>query len=490
MFDSEQEKVRIDKLNKIKALGISAYPYKFEFTHTIKDIREHRDELIGEGKGSSVQGFKGSTEVCIAGRIMSMRKHGKTTFADIRDSSDKLQIYFKSDVIGSRYELLDLLDIGDFIGVKGTVFETHTKELTIFVHEFTLLAKSLHPLPEKWHGLQDIELRHRKRWLDLIMNPEVKEVFLMRAKIIKQIRDFLDARGFVEVETPVLQPIYGGAFAEPFKSYYKSLGRDFYLRISDELYLKQLIIGGFDKVYEFCKDFRNEGLDRLHNPEFTMVELYQAYADYEDILELVEELFELLSAGKEVEYQGHKIRFKRPWRRISFLDSLKEYGSFDVNETDEKEMIKFAETKGITITKGYHRGKILDALFETLVQPKLVEPTFIIDYPKDISPLAKEKRGDPSLAERFELFVGGIELGNAFSELNDPLEQVARFEKQQEFRQKGDIEAQPLDESFIEALAHGMPPTGGLGLGIDRIVMLFTNSYSIKDVLLFPHMRV
>lgn len=484
MFESEQEKVRIDKLNKIKSKGIIPYPYKFEFTHTVKEIRSHSKELIAH-----------ESTVSVAGRLMGIRWHGRAVFADIRDSTDKMQMYFKSDIVGDKYELLNLLDIGDFVGIKGKVFETRTKELTILVSEFNLLAKSLHPLPEKWHGLQDKELRYRKRWLDLIMNYEVKEVFACRSKIISQIRNFLDSKDFIEVETPILQPIYGGAFAEPFKSYYKSLDREFYLRISDELYLKQLIIGGFDKVYEFGKDFRNEGMDRFHNPEFTQLELYQAYADYNDIMLLVEELFELLSGGKEIEYQGVKIRFNRPWRRIGFFDSIKEEVGEDLSDKAESYLLKLAESKGIVVTKTYSRGKILESLFECLVQPTLVEPTFIIDYPKDISPLAKEKRIDltqpiPNLGERFEVFICGIELGNAFSELNDPLEQVGRFKSQDELRQKGDLEAQVLDENFIEALAYGMPPTGGLGLGIDRIVMLFTNSYSIKDVLLFPHMRV
>lgn len=478
MFESEQEKIRIEKLNKIKSHGITPYPHKFEFTHTLNEIRSNSSDFIAK-----------EVEVCVAGRLMRMRRHGKTVFADIRDSSDKMQLYFKSDIVGKKYEMLELLDIGDFIGVKGRVFETHTKELTILVSDFVLLAKSLHPLPEKWHGLQDVELRYRKRWLDLIMNPEMKKVFIRRSQIISQIRAYLDSKGFIEVETPVLQPIYGGAFAEPFKSYYKSLEREFYLRISDELYLKQLIIGGFDKVYEFCKDFRNEGMDRVHNPEFTQLELYQAYADYEDIMVLVEELFEVSCEGNRIEYQGMKIEINRPWRRIRFFDSLKQYGGVELRDKDESELIKFADSKGITITKSYYRGKLLEALFDSLVQPNLIEPTFVIDYPKDISPLAKEKRGDPDLVERFEVFICGIELGNAFSELNDPLEQMARFEGQQEFREKGDLEAQVLDENFIEALSHGMPPTGGLGLGIDRIVMLFTNSYSIKDVLLFPQMK-
>jgi lysyl-tRNA synthetase class 2 len=478
VFESEQEKVRIEKLEKLKEKGITAYPYQYQVSHSIKDIRADSADLI-----------KQEAEVSVAGRIMGMRGHGKSSFGDIQDSTGKMQIYSKSDVLGDKYELLKLLDVGDLVGIKGKIFETHTKELTILVQNVDLLAKSLHPLPEKWHSLQDKELRYRKRWLDLIMNPEVKDVFVQRSRIVSQIRDFLNHRGFVEVETPILQPLYGGGFAEPFKSHYKSLDQDFYLRIADELYLKQLIVGGFDKVYEFGKDFRNEGMDRTHNPEFTQLELYQAYADYNDMMELVEEIFELLSEGKEIEYQDAKISFKRPWKRITFFDSIKEYAGIEVKDKDEKELTKIAEQKGIAVTKSHHRGKILDALFDTLVQSNLIEPTFVIDYPMDVSPLAKGKRDDPNLVERFEPFICGMEIGNAFSELNDPLEQMARFEKQQELRQKGDLEAQMMDEGFVEALAHGMPPTGGLGLGIDRIVMLFTDSHSIKDVLLFPPMR-
>ena len=495
MFEEEQEKIRIEKLKKIKEAGILPYPYRFECTHRIKDIRASKEKFIDK-------------EVQVAGRILAIRGHGKIIFADLQDGESKIQLYFKSDLLGDSFNLLKLLDIGDFIGVKGEIFETQTGELTILIGEFTLLSKSLHPLPEKWHGLVDKEIRFRKRWLDLVMSPEIKEIFVKRALIIKQIRKFLDARGFIEVETPVLQGIYGGGFAEPFKSYYKSLDRNFYLRISDELYLKRLVIGGFERVYEFGKDFRNEGMDRLHNPEFTVLELYQAYADYNDMMNLVEELFEKLCKVQttthgsrtrftdtvhghdlEIEYQGTKIKFKRPWRRLTFFESLKKYTGKELKDKNEKELAKFAQENEIPVSKEYHRGKILDAIFDTFVQPKLVEPTFIIDYPKDISPLAKEHRDDPNLVERFEPFVCGIEIGNAFSELNDPLEQIKRFEMQQEFRKKGDMEAQIMDKDFIEALGYGMPPTGGLGLGIDRIAMLFTNSHSIKDVLLFPHLR-
>ncbi len=504
MFEEEQEKIRIEKLGKIKESGILPYPYKFDCTHKIKDIRKSKEDFIDK-------------EVQFAGRILAIRGHGKVIFADIQDRESKIQLYLKANILGESFELLKLLDIGDFIGVQGKIFETKTEELTVSVQKFTLLSKSLNPLPEKWHGLVDKEVRFRKRYLDLIMSPKVKEVFIKRTQIIKCIREFLDTREFLEVETPVLQGIYGGGFAEPFKSYYKSLDRDFYLRISDELYLKRLIIGGLDRVYEFGKDFRNEGMDRLHNPEFTVLELYQAYADYNDMMQIVEEIFEELcrlpesfsnchpersegsqkdsslslrmTEGLEIEYQGTKINFKRPWKRITFFDSLKQYTGIETRDKDDNELIKFAQEKGIPISKEYHRGKILDTLFDTFVQPKLIEPTFIIDYPKDNSPLAKEHRNDPNLVERFESFVYGMEISNAFSELNDPLEQIKRFEMQQKFREKGDMEAQVMDKDFIEALGYGMPPTGGLGIGIDRITMLFTDSHSIKDVILFPQLR-
>lgn len=482
MFNTEQEQIRIKKLQDLKAKNINPYPYKFETSHSISDLRKSAPELLPK-----------NTIVQIAGRLLGLRGHGKASFADVLDSTGKIQLYLKSNVMGEKYKLLELLDIGDFIGVSGQLFETHTKELTIAVNDITLLAKSLHPLPEKWHGIQDIELRYRKRHLDLIMNQETKKVFSTRAKMISIMRAFLNEKGFLEVETPVIQTIYGGGFAEPFKTTYNALGQDVYLRVADELYLKRLIIGGIDKVYEFGKDFRNEGMDRLHNPEFTQLELYQAYADYNDMMKLVEDLFDTLCekiyGKKEIEYQGQVINFKTPWKRLPFFDSIKEFADLDLRNSDIDELKKIAEKHGITISKGCHRGKLLDSIFDNFVQDKLIEPVFIIDYPKDVSPLAKEHRNDPSLVERFEPFVAGMEIGNSFSELNDPLEQINRFNIQKDFRDKGDFEAQPMDEDFIEAMSYGMPPTGGLGLGVDRITMLFTNSHSIKEVLLFPHMR-
>ncbi|HID92782.1 MAG TPA: lysine--tRNA ligase [bacterium (Candidatus Stahlbacteria)] len=484
MFDTEQEKRRIEKLKKLKERGIEPYPYSFNITHKTKDIINNFERLN-----------KSETQVNTAGRVTAIREHGKTTFLNINDVDGKIQVYFRKDVIGDKkYDILKLLDIGDFIGVRGSVFKTHTGEITILVNDYELLAKALHPLPEKWHGLQDKEERYRKRWLDLLMNQEVKVTFLQRTELINKIRQFLNARGFVEVDTPTLQPLYGGAFAKPFKAHYDALDRDFYLRISDELYLKRLIIGGFEKVYEICKDFRNEGMDRFHNPEFTMLELYEAYKDYYYLMDLVEELFDWLlleiKGKRELEFDGKRVEFKRPWNRLPFFKALEEFVGRDLRHTGREELLSLATELDISLPSNVPKGKIWDTIFDKLVQPNIIEPTFVIDYPKDVSPLTKQKRDDPDLVERFEPIIFGIEIGNAFSELNDPLEQYERFKQQEKFRKEGESEAQVLDEDFISALEIGMPPTAGLGLGIDRIVMMFTNSHSIKDVIMFPQMRV
>ncbi len=481
MFDTEQERNRIKNLEALKKQNIDPYPYKFSITHTIKETREKFDSLSS-----------GKTKVKIAGRLMAIRLHGKSTFANIEDETGKIQLYFKKDS-SLNYDILKLFDTGDIVGCEGTLFKTRTEEITIFVDTFNMLAKSLHPLPEKWHGLQDKEKRYRERELDLIMNPEVKEIFLMRSKIISEIRNFLDKKEFIEVETPVLQALYGGAFATPFETYYKALDRNFYLRISDELYLKKLIIGGFHKVYELGKDFRNEGLDRFHNPEFTFMELYEAYSDYNDMMTIVEKLFEHLlkeiKGSNTLEFEGKKINFKRPWKRIPFFKTIQEKTGIDFIGKERKEIFESAKSLGIEVEKQATTGKILEAIFSKIIQPDIIEPTFVIDYPKDISPLAKSKRGNDKLVERFEPIISGMEIGNAFSELNDPIEQLARFKLQQKLRDKGAFESQPLDESFLASLEIGMPPTGGLGLGIDRIVMLFTNSASIRDIILFPQLR-
>jgi lysyl-tRNA synthetase class 2 len=474
---------RRDKLKKLKEKNINPYPYKFERTHSTKDIFDNFESLEKE-----------QIEIKTAGRIVSWRKHGKSLFFHIQDGYGKMQVYVKSDEVGKeKFELLDCFDIGDHIGVEGKVFVTKTGEKTIRAKDFTILSKSLRPLPEKWHGLQDKEIRYRQRYLDLIVSPRVKETFLTRTKIIQKMREFLDDLGFVEVETPILQPIYGGASARPFVTHHNVLDMDLYLRIADELYLKRLIIGGFEKVYEFCKDFRNEGMDKNHNPEFSMLELYQAYADYNEIMELYRKMLiyvtEEIFGSTKFTYQGNEINLGEEWKKIPILDSIKEIGGVDVAEKDEKELREIAENLELNIAEGANKWKIVDTLFDNLVQPKLIQPTFITDYPMEISPLAKKHRKKEGLTERFELFIGGLELGNAFSELNDPLDQRKRFEQQKKLRELGDEEAQVLDEDYLRALEYGMPPTGGLGVGIDRVVMLFTDSSSIRDVIFFPQMR-
>ncbi|MGB2696397.1 MAG: lysine--tRNA ligase [Candidatus Zixiibacteriota bacterium] len=474
---------RRDKLKKLKELNINPYPYHFERTHSTKDILDNFESLEKEQKG-----------IKSAGRIVSLRKHGKSSFFHIQDGYGKIQVYVKSDEVGQeKFELLDCFDIGDHLGVEGKVFVTKTGEKSIRAKDFIILSKSLRPLPEKWHGLQDKELRYRQRYLDLIVNPKVKETFLKRTKIIQKMREFLDDSGFVEVETPILQPIYGGASARPFVTRHNTLDMDLYLRIADELYLKRLIVGGFEKVYEFCKDFRNEGMDKNHNPEFSMLELYQAYADYNEIMELYRKMLiyvakETLGATK-ITYQGNEIDLGAEWKKIPILDSIKEIGGVDVAGKDEKELKDIAVNLELNLAGGANKWKIIDTLFDNLVQPKLIQPTFITDYPQEISPLAKKHREKEGLTERFELFIGGLELGNAFSELNDPLDQRQRFEQQAKLRDLGDEEAQVLDEDYLRALEYGMPPTGGLGIGIDRVVMLFTDSSSIRDVIFFPQMR-
>lgn len=437
--------VRIEKLEKIKKLGINPYPSKFEGREEIGKVREK--ELGAKAR--------------IAGRIMGWREHGKISFADLRDESSQIQLVFKSGHLPSASwrttnHLLELLDIGDFIGVEGPLFKTDAGELSVEVTELTLLTKSLRPLPSSWHGLKDIEERYRKRYLDLIMNPEVKKVFEDRAKIISAMRKFLDQKGFLEVETPTLQPIYGGAMARPFVTHHQSLDIDLYLRIADELYLKRLIAGGFEKVYEICKDFRNEGIDREHNPEFTQMECYWAYADHEDMMKLTEEIIAFVA--KELlgtlnfEYQGRKINLEPSWKRINFADAPKSEGG-------------------------------------DLDTAKITAPTFVINYPRQISPLAKASPDNPEIVERFEPVIGGLELGNAYSELNNPILQRDAFAAQAKARAAGNEETHPMDENFIETLEYGMPPTGGLGIGIDRLTMLFANQRSIRDVILFPTMR-
>lgn len=482
---TEQTKLTEDKLVKERKDKLQFWiekegnPYLANFTprHSAQWIKDNYEEIK--------PGEKIDAEVWIAGRITTFRAHGKTSFADIKDEKGKIQVYARKDVLGEKYTLFRKLDLGDIIGIKGKVFKTRTGEVTVQILQFSLLAKSLRSLPEKWHGLQDIELRYRKRYLDLLSNPKVKTVFLQRGLIVRLIRDFLNQRGFLEVETPMMQLIPGGATARPFKTHHQALKQDFYLRIAPELYLKKLVVGGLEKVYELNRNFRNEGMDRFHNPEFTMLEVYSAYSDYTRMMTFTEELIcEIAKKAKgtlKIDYQGKKINLSPPWKRIAFKDALKEIGGVEVDYDDEKELRKVATESGLEV-EGLRNEQIMEHLLDKHVVPELIQPTFIFDYPSSTSPLAKRKKDNPSLIERFEIFIGGEEIGNAYSELNDPLEQRERLLEVK-------TRESSLDEDFLEALEYGMPPTAGLGIGIDRMVMLLTNSASIRDVILFPQMR-
>jgi len=482
---NELLQVRREKLQELKDKGINPFPYRFEFDSHAADIPK-RFAQIKEGEEST-------ETVTLAGRIMTKRGHGKASFAHLQDDTGRVQIYAKQELLGDeKYDIYRKLDMGDIIGVTGHIFRTKTGELTVRVSDFTILCKSLHPLPEKWHGLQDKELRYRERYVDLMVNPEVKEVLAKRSKIVSLIRRFLEDKGFLEVETPILHVLQGGAAAKPFESFHDALNMPLFLRIAPELYLKRLIVGGFEKVFELGRVFRNEGISYKHNPEFTIIEIYQAYADYNDIMKLTEDL--VVHAAQSIlgtlkfEYKGEQIDLTPPWRRVSLVDALKEEG-IDISGKSEAEIRHIAKTKGI---EGYEEigiGKIINVLYDKFVETNLRQPTFIIDHPIETSPLAKKHRSKPGCVERFELIIAGMELANAFSELNDPLDQRERFARQAELKAAGDEEAESMDEDFLRALEYGLPPTGGLGIGIDRLVMLLTNQPSIRDVLLFPHMK-
>ena len=473
---------RLEKLHRIRQQDIDPYPHRYHRSHTTKEAIA----LFERGENA---------QVSLAGRITASRPMGKATFIDIRDSSGKIQVYFRSDHLAEKYEFLKEFDIGDIIGVSGNLFKTHTEEITLGATDFTMLSKSLQSLPEKWHGLVDVEKRYRQRYLDLISNEEVRQLFLVRSRTIAHIRRYLDERGFIEVETPVLHPIPGGARAHPFITHHHALDQDLYLRIATELYLKRLIVGGLDKVYEIGRIFRNEGISFKHNPEFTMLESYEAYADYNDVMKMVEDMIshvaqEVLGTTK-VSFAGNTIDFSPPWQRIILRDAIKEGCGIDFLEhTDAYSLRDAIRQLGIETEETLSPAYLTDKLVSAFVEPKLVQPTFILDYPVETSPLAKRKPEDKRLVERFEAFAGEIEIANAFTELNDPEEQKNRFISQEEWRaQFGDEEAERYQADFILALEHGMPPTGGLGLGIDRLVMLFTNQQSIREVILFPQLR-
>jgi lysyl-tRNA synthetase class 2 len=490
------EAARREKRAALEAAGVPAFAYRYDRTHSVAEARElYRDEMGDQGP-----------VVSLAGRIASLRAQGKTSFLDLEDGSAKIQLYLRRDELGEHYQMLDHLDLDDHIGVRGRLFRTKRGELSLRPGEITLLAKSLRPLPRgkrqstddgavTFGGLSDPEVRYRQRYADLAVHPEVREVFRQRAKAISWIRRFLDERGFLEVETPVLQPLYGGAAARPFVTHHRALDMPLYLRIADELYLKRLLVGGLERVYEIGHDFRNEGMDRTHNPEFTMLEVYQAYGDYTDMMALTEALvtgvIEHCTGSRILERNGVTLDFTPPFRRVSFIEGVRERCGLDLRVASEEEMrrVLIAAGEPSDAVRELGGGKLQDEVFKVVLEPHLVQPTFVLDYPKPLSPLAKEHRSDPALTERFELFVGGRELANAFSELNDPDDQRRRFEDQKRQRAAGNEEAHAFDADYIRALEYGMPPAGGMGLGVDRLMMLIADQPSIRDVILYPAMR-
>jgi lysyl-tRNA synthetase, class II len=488
---------RIKKLEQLRERGVEPFGYSYRVTHSSAQAKE----LLAEGEQEN------ATSVRVGGRLVSMRGHGKTSFGHLADRAGRIQLYFRKDDLGEdAFGLLNLLDTGDWIGVEGTLMLTRTGEKTIKVTAFELLSKSLRPLPfgkEEVNeagervvhsGFNDLEQRYRQRYADLAVNPEVREVFYTRTRLVTALRSFLDNRGYIEVETPVLQPLYGGASARPFITHHNALDMRLYLRIADELYLKRLIVGGMERVYEISKDFRNEGIDRTHNPEFTMLEFYEAFADYQDMMTLVEEMLVTVAravtgGAEELPLEGRTLSFKPPFARLPFLEAIRIHGGFDASAEDDAQLRARVKKLGIPDADKMGRGKLLDELFGAFAEPKIWDPVFIIDYPRELSPLAKPKRGNPALVERFELMVAGREIANCFSELNDPIDQRERFEAQVRLREAGDDEAQTMDEDYLRAMEYGMPPMGGVGIGIDRLVMLLTNQTSIRDVILFPTLR-
>lgn len=491
---TEIVKLKREKLQKILDLGINPYPSRVERTHNIQELHDRRETLLASQE-----------DITITGRLTAVRRHGKIGFANIEDMTGKIQLYVRFDTIGADdYEVYKLCDLGDFVQTTGNVMITERGEYSLKCQTLKLLTKNLRPVPAvkekvvdgktvRYDEFSDIELRYRKRYLDLLLNPDIKSTFIKRAHIIRLMREYLDQHEFIEVETPILQPLYGGAYARPFVTHHNTLDIDLYLRIATELYLKRLIIGGFEKVYEIGKDFRNEGMDRNHNPEFTMLEIYQSYADFHTMMDLTEEMLTMITekihGSTTFTYGSNTISMEKPWARESMIDLIKKETGLDTSDCDKEKIEAFFREKDLEIPKDAGAGTLIIELFENYVEDKLIQPTFITDFPKEVSPLAKSKEDNPHFVERFELFIGGHELGNAFTELNDPIEQEKRLKQQASMREAGDIEAAPFDEDFLEALEYGMPPTGGLGIGIDRLCMLLTNTFSIKEVILFPQMK-
>ena len=485
---SELIQKRKDKFDELKLNNLQLFPNDFKVSHTLNEIHgiiEKAPETLKEDE----------PVFNVAGRMMAINRFGKTAFIRFRDRSGQFQAYIRKDRIGDEaYRLFKQMDVGDFVGLSGGMFKTKTGEWTLLVSELKLLCKTIRPLPEKFHGLKDPEKRYRQRYLDLMMNAEVRDLFVKRSRIIQEIRNFFLERDFLEVETPMMQPIPGGADAEPFKTHHNALGMDLYLRIAPELYLKRLVVGGFERVFEINRNFRNEGISTQHNPEFTMLEFYQAYATFTDLMELTEQLFstvaQTLTGSTALSYQDNPIELAGSWRRITLQKALVDIGGIDsALLNDQGALLDFAAQNGIKITKSGRLGKVITKLFDVLVEPKLIQPTFITGYPAEVSPLSRRSDQEPDITERFELFIAGREIANGFSELNDPVDQKARFVQQVESRKAGDQKAHLMDEDYIEALEYGMPPTAGEGIGIDRMVMLLTDAVSIREVILFPHMK-
>jgi lysyl-tRNA synthetase class 2 len=482
-----QTESRKKKLRELEAAGVEPFGGAFDFS-------DHAGELNEKYGRSGKEELEENPVSCsLAGRVVALRGFGKAAFAHIRDTSGSIQVYLKKDILGEAFDIVRNLDVGDIIGVEGGLFRTRTDELTVEVRKLTFLTKALRPLPEKWHGLRDVEIRYRQRYLDLIVNPAVKETFRKRGVIIKALRDFLETRGFIEVETPMMQPIPGGAAARPFKTYHNALQMDLFLRIAPELYLKRLLVGGYERVFELNRNFRNEGVSTKHNPEFSMLEFYIAYKDYGFLMSFTEELLTHVAqeamGSLRISYGEHEIDLTPPWPRMPMLEAMKRHGVPEEILEDPEKSLPWARVEGIEIPPGASHSKVLDEIFSSRVEPHLLQPVFITDYPVELSPLARRKPGEPGLVERFELFIASREIANAFSELNDPMDQRERLMEQTRVREQGDDESHLMDEDFLRALEYGMPPAAGEGIGVDRLVMLLTDSPSIRDVILFPHMR-